>query len=223
MARSGRRPSVGLRTRALGVAAGLFVLGCGAGPESTTVVAPTSSSAGVATPGPTEPFAIIAGPLAPGRYRQAGFPPGVSFDLPQGWQAYFDDADGAYLGGPGGIEIGVNKPPKVVDPKTGKPVDTPADLAGFLAKSPAFDSAKSSAVTVAGMRATLVEATSKGEQDLLAYSSGNFHTVAGGRYRFYVFPLDGPDLLFMVIGPAGTFEPYLPMIETIVSSIAIGR
>jgi hypothetical protein len=58
---------------------------------------------------------------------------------------------------------------------------------------------------------------------LLAYDSGNFHTVAGARYRFYVFPMDGPDLLFMVIGPASKYEDKLPLIEQIVNSIHIGR
>jgi hypothetical protein len=177
---------------------------------------------GTPTPQPTEPFAIKEGTLAPGRYLQAGFPPGVSFVLPSGWHAYFDDADSAYLGGPQGVEIGINKPPQVVDPKTGRAVDSPADLAGWLATSPAFDTATSSPVTIGGKPATLVEATSSGDRALFAYASGNFHTVAGGRYEFYVFPMDGPDLVFMLIGPRTSFEANLPMLRTIVDSVQIG-
>jgi len=141
--------------------------------------------------------------------------------LGPGWQGYCDDADGAYLGGPDGIELGINKPPKVVDPKTGEAVDTPADLAAWLAKSPAFDSATSSAVTVAGMPATLIDATATGNHDLFAYAGGNFHTVAGARFRFYVFRMDGPDLLFMFLGPAAAVEANLTLMQTIVDSMRL--
>jgi hypothetical protein len=184
-------------------------------PSAASTVVPATP-----TPQPTEPFAIV-GTLAPGRYLQAGFPPGVSFVLPSGWQAYFDDADSAYLGGPQGVEIGINKPPQVVDPKTGLGVDSPADLALWLATSPAFDTAKSSPVTIGSKSATLIEATSSGDSGLFAYASGDFHTVAGGRYEFYVFPMDGPDLVFMLIGPTTSFEANLPMLRTIVDSVHI--
>jgi len=147
----------------------------------------------------------------------------VSFVLPAGWKGYFDDADGAYLGGPQGVEIGINKPPKVVDLKTGATIDSPADLAAWLAGSPAFDTVKSSSVTVGGKPAKLVEATSAGERPLFAYASGNFHTVPGSRYAFYVFPMDGPDLVFMLIGSKTSFEAELAMLKTIVDSVRIGR
>jgi hypothetical protein len=225
----------------LGFVAALILGACGTGPQGSTIAGastsglPTGSpqaaaSLGIAsptprppTPQPTEPFAIARRLLAPGRYLQAGFSPGVQFVLGPGWQGYFDDHDGAYLGGPDGIEIGINKPPKVVDPKTGTPVETPADLAAWLATSPVFDSVTSTTVTVGGLRTILVDATAHGDRDLLAYDSGNFHTVSGSRYRFYVFPMAGPDLLFMVMGPASRFAAKLPLIEEIVNSIHIGR
>jgi|1185.fasta_scaffold28624_2 hypothetical protein len=217
----------------LGLGATLALVACGAAPvapSGAAGVSPAGTSpartAGVQatpTPQPTEPFAIRESNLLPGRYLQAGFPPGVSFVLPAGWKGYFDDADGAYLGGPQGVEIGINKPPKVVDLKTGATIDSPADLAAWLAGSPAFDTVKSSSVTVGGKPAKLVEATSAGERPLFAYASGNFHTVPGSRYAFYVFPMDGPDLVFMLIGSKTSFEAELAMLKTIVDSVRIGR
>jgi hypothetical protein len=232
-----------MRTTAggLGLVAALILGACGTGPQaSTTAGASTSAlptgspqamaSLGIAsptprpaTPQPTEPFAIGTRELAPGRYLQAGFAPGVQFVLGSGWKGYFDDYDGAYLGGPDGLEIGINKPPKVIDPKTGKPIETPADLAAWLATNPVFDSVTSTTPTIGGLRTTLVDATAHGDRALLAYDSGNFHTLEGFRYRFYVFPMPGPDLLFMVMGPATKFEAQLPLIEEIVKSIHIGR
>jgi hypothetical protein len=211
----------------VGLAAALSIVACSTGATGGVASAPatgsaTTASAGIPTPQPTEPFAIKEGKLAPGRYLQAGFPPGISFVLPDGWQAYFDDGDSAYLSGPQGVEIGINKPPQIVDPKTFRGADSPADLAAWLAASPAFDTAKSSSVTVGGLPATLVEATSTGtEMGLFAYSSGDFHTVAGSRYAFYVFPREGPDLVFMLIGPKTAFEANLPMLKKIVDSIKV--
>jgi hypothetical protein len=215
----------------VGLGAALSLAACTASTQETPAVATgpsastparTAAPASIQTPQPTEPFAITEGQLPPGRYLQKGFPPGVSFVLGSGWQGYFDDADGAYLGGPQGIELGINKPPQVVDPKTSQPVESPADLAAWLAASPAFDSAKSKAVTVAGKPATLVDATSNAEKGLFAYTSGNFHTVAGARYWFYVFPMDGPDLVVMLLGPGTAFEASLPMIQGIVDSVKVG-
>jgi hypothetical protein len=217
----------------LGLGTAFSLVACSAGPQTTTggttgspamtTASPTGTVvASIATPQPTEPFAIKEGPLAPGRYLQAGFSPGVSFVLGTGWQAFFDDKDSAFLGRPDNLALGINKPPKVVDPKTGQPADTPADLADWLAKSPAFDSATSTAVTVGGMPATLVEATSSVDRALFYYASGNFHTVPGTKSLFYVFPLDGPDLLVMFLGPTAAFEADLPMIKTIVDSITVG-
>ena len=225
----------------LGLVAALILGACGTGPQASTMAGastsaqPTGSpqamaSLGIAsptprpaTPQPTQPFAIGRGQLAPGRYLQGGFAPGVQFVLGPGWQGYFDDYDGAYLGGPDGLEIGINKPPKVIDPKTGKPIETPADLAAWLAASPVFDNVTSTTLTVGGLRTTLVDAVAHGDRALLAYDSGNFHTVTGARCRFYVFPMPGPDLLFMVLGPASKYEANLPLIEEIVKSIHIGR
>jgi hypothetical protein len=210
----------------LGIVGTVLLAACSAAPGAQTpgvgVTASPAAATRGPTPQPTEPFAIREGSLAPGRYLQAGFPPGVSFVLGTGWRAYFDDKDGAYLGGPQGIEIGINKPPKVNDPTTNQPIDTPADLAAWLAQSTAFSSATTSAISVGGVPATLVDATSKVEKDLLAYASGNFHTVPGARYRFYVFPMEGPDLVFFIAGPGAAFEANLPLMKAIVDSIKVG-
>jgi hypothetical protein len=214
-----------MRLRLIAMIGILVVAGCGS-------EAPAASVAGAASPSmvppapspqPTEPYAIQQGALQPGRYLQAGFEPHVSFVLGPGWQAYFNDADGAYLGNANGVELGVNRPPKVVDPAPRKVMDTPADLAAWLAENPTFEAVSSTAVTIDGTPAILVEADATGDQDLFAYDLGNFHTVPGARYRFYVIPMDGPDLLFLAMGQVADFEANLPVLEAIVDSIRLGE
>jgi hypothetical protein len=217
MARPGGRQPLGW-----GASAALLIVvaACGSG---TSASSPTATLAGAgATPQPTEPFTITEAELAPGRYLQA-FPPRVSFTLGAGWHGYFDDAGGSYLGHADGIEMGINRPPKVVDPKTSQGVDAPADLASWLAKSPAFKGAKSSAAQVGGVPARLIDATATRELGLFFYTDGNFHTVSGARYHFYVVPLEGPDLVILFAGPAAQFDASLPRIKDIVGSVKLGQ
>ena len=70
-----------------------------------------------------------------------------------------------------------------------------------------------------GKPATLVEAMSSGEQGLFFYPSGNFHTARGARYRIYVWPMDGPDLVLFQTGIGPAFDQNLPVMKAIVDSI----
>ena len=123
MVSSVRQLTMRISAGGVGLVAALILGACGTGPQASTIAAvstsarPTESPQGMAsvgtasptprpaTPQPTQPFAIGRGQLAPGRYLQGGFAPGVQFVLGPGWQGYFDDYDGAYLGGPDGLEI----------------------------------------------------------------------------------------------------------------------
>jgi hypothetical protein len=174
-------------------------------------------------PQPTEPYAIVPGPLAPGRYLQATLTPSVSFVLGTGWNAYFNDADGAYLGNDAlGVEFGINRPPEVVDPASNGGLPSPPDLAGWLTAFPGFVSATATSIEIDGTPAKLVEATAtQEEQGLFAYESGNFHTVPEGRYRFYVVPMDGADLVFGFMAPAASFDAAVPEVQDVVDSIKI--
>jgi len=183
-------------------------------------VAPTSSP----SPAPTGPSAIERGSLAAGRYTTTAFDPTFTFTVGDGWTALFpDDSDEMALEGPDRAFFAVTRPGKVVDPESGTAVATPDDLTTWLATHPSLTPSSPEPVLVSGIASQSIEVTPAEGKDVrvFAYPSGDMHFASGLRIRFYVLPLDGPDMVIVVGAPEAAFSSSADLAQQIVDSIEI--
>lgn len=189
---------------------------------STPTAAPTPSPPPV-TPSPPAELTLSTGSLEPGRYGTTAFGPHLSFTLAEGWDGFFNDADGLGLAHGSHNELFMVPVRKVIDPVSGGQVDVPTDLANWLAEHPGLDADPPQPAEVAGLPAMIVDADMIGntERGLFAYPTGNMRLVPGTRVRYYVVPLDGLVMTIVVLGSPDTFADYLPLVEPVLESLEI--
>src|SRR4051812_30692759 len=197
------------------------------GPAPSGTFAPTATPAAFppraapATPAPTEPFTIHTGQLPAGKYLQSEFSPPLSFTIGPGWRAYFEGPQDLYFEDAGQAAFGATRLEKGVDPTTHLGTPAPPDLPPWFKKHPALTGVTLTSVTVAGRPATLVEGTATRTQDVYYGADGNFRLVGGVRYRIYIVPMDGPDLVVTTVLPGGLLDAAAPELQAIVDSLRI--
>jgi hypothetical protein len=221
-----------LRPR-LGVCAAIvFVLaGCGepaVSPSATEGSASPSASPSAAAAASESakaggPPALRMGELPAGQYTTNAFEPNLVLTLPEGWSQFFPDEDDEIaLGGPG-VELNITRPPEVVDPVTRAPVDTPEVLLDWFTGHPSLEVGAPVGVEIDGIASHYVDVAASSEINIFHYPPGDMRLPAGALSRVYIVPLDGPDLVAMILAPAGAEDlgAALSAAEPIVTSVSI--
>ena len=164
------------------------------------------------------------GELPAGQYTTNAFEPDLMLTLPEGWHQYFPDEDDEIaLGGPG-VDLNITRPPEVVDPETRAAVETPESLLEWFTAHPSLDVGVPVEVQIDGIASHYVDVTAvSSEIDIFHYPPGNMRLPAGALSRVYIVPIDGPDLIALVLAPTGAddFDAVLEAAEPIVTSLAI--
>jgi hypothetical protein len=196
--RSGRRGSVGGAARAGRVAIG-------------------SAS-------PTTPVPVGEGALEAGTYATTAFDPALAFTLGDGWHALFPgDADGVAFEDAGAF-LGITRPAGVIDPPPRGAVPTPVDLATWLSQHPALVATAPAAVEIAGHEGVTFDVglePGTTQLDIFKYPTGNLHLQPGTRTRFWVVPMDEPDLVILAMAPEADFEEAAVRAGQVVASLLI--
>ncbi len=161
------------------------------------------------------------GTLRAGEYQTRNFDPTLNFTLPDGWHQYFDeDVDEIVLGGPN-ADMNVTRPSRVLDPETGT-VDAPEDLAEWLLNHSRFVATEAESAQVAGIESRVIDIeASASTVEFFAYPEGNMRLPAGVAARFVVVPMDGPDLVLVVLPAGKTLADAIDATQSIVNSLVI--
>ncbi len=193
---------------------------------STTPSATPQPATAAPTARPSGPLPIRVGTATQGSYTTTAFKPALTFTITSdGWLFFFqDDDDEMAVGKSGDIELTAGRVGRVVDPQSHQGVAAPDDLVAWLASHPDLDAEPPQPVRIAGLGGQSIDVTNNGleEVDIFAYPTGNLHLDAGTRFRIWVLPYEGPDLVFCAIAPKASFEQALPEIQSIVDSVRIG-
>lgn len=176
------------------------------GPSASQTVAPSiPRTAAPATDLalPSGFAALHSGALAAGSYSTTQFRPMLRFSLGDGWVAPFaDDSDEMSFDRMDQGYMNITRVTRVMDPKTHENVIVPQDLVAWLGHNPNFEWAGPSApVELGGRPAWMLEGNVKsgqGQTDTFAYATGNMWIIGGDRMRYYVVPLEGPDLTIVL-------------------------
>jgi hypothetical protein len=236
----GSRPTiVAMRNVVMAVVTAVVLVGCSGAAASPSAVAPTavapSSPSAVApsavAPTPSSSSAIApdgagrihAGPLEPGVYASTAFDPPLRFTLGDGWRALFPDEDSELaLEHEAGSFLGFDRIKEVVDPTAGGAVDAPDDLVAWLLEHPGLDSAAGPSVELGGLSAISVDArTGDAEVEIFAYPLGNWRMPPRHASRFYVVPMDGLDLVVVVLAPIANIDAAIERVEPIIESVEL--
>jgi hypothetical protein len=171
----------------------------------TGLLAACSAGAGStpppATPTPTgEPTiaALSQRTGQAGRYHSALAEPGVILTLPDGWQLFFDEPGGSYMGIAYG-EFLLGRPMQVIDPKTHAAAPVPENLLAWFRHHPDLKATDPTPVEISGLHAAYVEINPTRSVDVFYDPLGNFHVGPGPMARFYVVPWEGADLFVAVL------------------------
>ncbi|HKY49108.1 MAG TPA: hypothetical protein VJQ79_14125 [Acidimicrobiia bacterium] len=161
------------------------------------------------------------GTLPAGEYQTRNFEPTLSFSLPDGWHQYFEeDSDEIALGGPN-ADLNLTRPSRVVDPEKGTS-DSPEDLADWLLNHSRFAATEQESALVAGIVARVIDIEGPTSAvDFFAYPEGNMRVPAGVEARFVVVPMDGPDLVLVILPSGETLAAAIESTQSIVNSLAI--
>jgi hypothetical protein len=192
------------------------------GPNASPTLAPTSP------PATATILTLREGRLPAGSYSTTAFQPTLRFNLGAGWTARFpDDLDEIAFDRPNQDFVAITRVSQVVDPTTGTVGPVPDNLMGWLAADPDFEWAgPPEPVEIAGFAGTMIEGQVKAglpSTDIFAYSTGNMRVVGPDRMRYYVLPLDGPDLTIVVEGRTDSgFAADLAALKVLLDSLEIG-
>lgn len=203
----------------------LQLTSCRGTEPSGTTAAPTTTAAPMTTATPPAESSgaqpLTMGTLRAGEYQTRNFDPTLTFTLPDGWHQYFDeDVDEIALGGPN-ADMNVTRPSRVLDPETGT-VDTPEDLADWLLNHSRFVATEVESARVAGIESRVIDIEGPaGTVDFFAYPEGNMRLPAGVAARFIVVPMDGLDLVLIVLPAGGTLADAIDATQSIVNTVAI--
>jgi hypothetical protein len=165
------------------------------------------------------------GTLEAGVYQTNMFEPTLVFTLPDAWHELFtDDEDEVALEGPGAF-VNMTRPTEVIEQGTGT-VPAPEDMLEWLTSHPTLDTARPLAIEVAGIPSHYVDVGSPArEVALFHYPGGNMRIPSGAHTRWYVVPLDGPDLVVMVGDreppSEAKFQAAVELVQPIVESLEV--
>ena len=148
--------------------------------------------------------------------------PEMILTLPDGWTLYFNDASGgggAYMN-TGGGELLLARPQEVIVPDTNDHEPAPEDLMAWLVDHPSLNVTDPTPVEISGLDASYVEIDPTHKVDVFYDPLGNFHVGPGKGVRFYVIPMEGPDILVAVLKNEGgefseALEAGVPVVESI--------
>jgi hypothetical protein len=164
----------------------------------------------------------------PGRYSTTAFQPTLRLTLGDGWTARFpDDVDEIAFDRPNQDFVAITRVSSVLDPRTGTVGPVPDDLMGWLTANPNYESSETPVpVEIAGLAGTTIAGQVKAglaPTDTFAYDTGNMRIIGGDRMRYYVLPLDGPDLTVVVSGRTDSgFAAAVAALQVLLDSLEIG-
>jgi hypothetical protein len=172
------------------------------------------------------PAPLGMGDLPPGQYTTNSFEPNLVLTLPDGWHQFFpDDADEIALGGPG-AELNITRPAEVIDPESAAPVEAPDSLLGWFTDHSRLDGSEPVEVQVDCIDSHYVDLTAPtADVALFHYPGGDMRLPAGVSTRLYIVPLEGPDLVALILPPPGAndLDAVLRQAEPIVLALAINE
>lgn len=209
------------------------IAACSSGPAATPspvppIATPTAAptAAPTATPEPTPTAGLSAQPLfrrtgKAGVFSTMAENPGFLLTLPDGWDLYFDEPGGVYMGIPDG-ELLIGRPQKAIDPATQDPITTPDDLFAWLADHPDLNPSAPASAEISGHAASYVDVDPTRSVDVFYDPLGNFHVGPGPMARFYVVPWEGDDVFIAVLrSPSGVLDDALATAGPILESLVI--
>lgn len=187
--------------------------------EASESATPTESPEAAGGPPP-----LRMGELPAGQYTARAFEPNLVLTLPEGWHQYFaEEDDEIALGGPG-VDLNITRPPEVVDPETRAPVETPESLLEWFTAHPSLDVGEPVEVEIDGIASHYVDVAAPSSQiDIFHYPPGNMRLPAGTLSRIYIVPLEGPDLVAVILAltSADEFGALVAYTEPIVTSLVV--
>lgn len=220
------RPIIGLPILCL--AGMLAACSTGAAPSlaptngSSSPAAPATGSTGGTTPtdGADVPRLALGSQNA-GTYQLMAQDPLIRVTLAAGWSLYFDETGGTYMSlGDGEFLVGRNS--EVIDPETNIPAPIPENVIDWFVDHPSLNASDPTPVVISGMQASYVDVNPTQSVDVFYDPLGNFHVGPGPMARFYVVPLEGPDLFIAVLAaPSGNLEDALVLGVPVVESLEI--
>ena len=186
---------------------------------SASPSAEAEASESATTSGPPR---LRMGELTAGQYTTNAFEPELVLTLPGGWSQFFPDEDDEIaLGGPG-AELNITRPPEVVDPETRAPAETPESLLEWFTSHTSLDVGEPVEVEIDGIASHYVDvAAPSSEINIFHYPPGDMRLSPGVPSRIYIVPFDGPDLVALILAPAGAddFEAVLATAAIVTSLI----
>ena len=166
--------------------------------------------------------AIPVGNVDPGSYKSEPFEPALRFTLDeQGWHSLFapEDDELAFEHEDGRF-LAFTHATRVVDPKTGRDVPAPADLADWLRKHPALQPTHAVPISVGGASGTRIDASAtQSDTDIFWYPAGAMHTNPRVRWRIVVIDSEGAPLTIVYAAPTASFDRALVQFEPLLASI----
>ena len=216
-----------MRTTLTLLALGCLLVGCaGQGARSPSAApaaspSPVPSSAAVASSDGVG--RIVAGPLEAGRYASLAFRPPLSFTLGDGWSGLFPDEDGELaLEHASRAFLGFDRVDRVVDGVAHTAVEAPDDLVGWFLGHPELEAEAGEPIEVAGLAGSWVDARASDEEvEVFAYPGGNWRMPKGTAARFFVLPMDGPDLVIVVAASLTGIDEAVARVEPILDSVEL--
>ena len=164
------------------------------------------------------------GDLPPGRYTTNSFEPNLVLTLPDGWHQWFPDEDDEITVGGPGADLNITRPAQVIDPESGAPVEAPDSLLEWFTDHSRLDAAEPVEVQVDCIDSHYVDLTAPtADVDLFHYPSGDMFVPAGVSARVYIVPLEGPDLVALILPTPGAddLDAVVRQAEPIVLSLVI--
>ena len=193
-----------------------------AGVRAAPLVAVVIALAACGGNGGDDASTIPVGKVDPGTYKGEPFEPALRLTIAeQGWRALFapEDDELAFEHEDGRF-LAFTHATRVVDPKTGRDVPAPTDLAEWLRKHPALQPTQAVPISVGGSSGTRVDASpTQSDTDIFWYPSGAMHTVPQVRWRVFVVDAHGTPLTIVYAAPIASFDQALTQLEPLLESV----
>ena len=169
-----------------------------------------------------EPMRIQAGLGDPGTYESEPFEPAFRLTIDEeGWRALFaaEDDEIAFEHEDGRF-LAFTRVTRVVDPKTGRDVPVPKELAQWLRNHPALQPTRVAPISVGGANGTRIDAApTRSETDIFWYPTGAMHADPDVRWRIIVLDAGGMTLTIVIGAPKASFDRALRKTRPLLASI----
>ena len=193
-----------------------------AGVRAAPLVAVVIALAACGGNGGDDASTIPVGKVDPGTYKGEPFEPALRLTIAeQGWRALFapEDDELAFEHEDGRF-LAFTHATRVVDPKTGRDVPAPTDLAEWLRKHPALQPTQAVPISVGDSSGTRIDASpTQSDTDIFWYPSGAMHTVPQVRWRVFVVDAHGTPLTIVYAAPIASFDRALTQLEPLLQSV----